>query len=127
MKPLFLFLLTILSLTASAQKTTTLPNWLVDSLLFEAKYSRQCSVALDSTITALEKQGQELLSTDKALKLSQSEATTLQGLVDNAVKDKEADKKQFDIDKDKLKKKIKKRNLVIVGEGFCIFILILLI
>lgn len=123
MRTVFLLGLCFSWLLGSAQ-AVLLPAWVVDSLIFEATYSRQCNKVITSQKDELEKQGLELLHTSKALELSQSESKTLSSLVLNAKEGQRIEQRQFNLDKDVLKKKIRKRNLLILGESVVIVLLI---
>lgn len=123
------FVLLILALIPAGlqAQNLSLPVWVIDSLLYETKLSRQCSIALDSQTVAFEKQGLELIETGTALKLYQSKSSTLQDLLDNQKQQRETDGKQAELDKKVLKDKVKRRNKVILAEALGILVLILLI
>lgn len=118
-----LLIIFLLSPFLTQGQTVTLPTWLVDSLIFEAAYSRQCTQVITAQKDELEKQGVELLHTSKALELSQSESKTLSSLVLNAKEGQRIEQRQFNLDKDVLKRKIRKRNILIVGQTALIIIL----
>lgn len=114
------------SLNVSAQ-ATLLPNWVIDSLLYEAKLSRQCNQALVSLQAENKALGNELIHVGKALGLSQAESKALENLLQNSKQSKEIISMQYTQDRKELKRKIRKRNTVILGETLTLVVLILLL
>lgn len=108
--------------TLSAQ--TVLPNWLIDSMAYEVRLGRQCTEVMKAQAVELEAQGKLLMHTNTALDLKNSETQTLEGLLDNAKKGNEVLGMQFALDKKKLQRKVRKRNLLILGESVVIVLLI---
>lgn len=121
MKYFILFLFTPMLISA---QTVLLPAWVADSLIYEVYKGRACDNVMKAQAVELEKQGKELLHTSKALELSQSESKTLSSLVLNAKEGQRIEQRQFNLDKDLLKKKIRKRNFLILGESVVIVLLI---
>lgn len=107
---------------------TVLPNVIVDSMIFEVKRGRQCSLALEASQEEIKALGNELLHTGTALKLSQSESSTLNDLLDNAKEGNEIQAMQFQKDLQTEKQKVKwwRRIGIIQGVGL-IGILILIL
>lgn len=122
-----LLIIFLLSPFLTQGQTVTLPTWLVDSLIFEATYSRQCTQVITAQKDELEKQGVELLHTSKALELSQSESKTLSSLVLNAKEGQRIESMQHELIVDGLKSKIKRLWVWVVGEGGVILLMILLL
>lgn len=110
-----IILVLLCSLTASAQ-TVTLPTWLIDSMSYEVKRGRQCELVIKSQADELQKQGQELAHVNTALKLSQSESSTLSNLLENSKKGNEILSSQFALDISKEKRKTKRWRKVAVIE-----------
>lgn len=117
------FLILLLPLMSTAQ-TINLPVWVVDSLLFETTKGRQCSVVMEAQQNEIEKLGAELMHVNKALELKQSETQTLESLLSNSKEQGRVDKMQHDLNEKVLKKKVRKRNLLILGESVVIVLLI---
>lgn len=111
---------------ASAQ-TVPLPTWLIDSAIYEIKRGRQCELVMQAQTKEVESLGRELVANGKALQLSQKESKVLEGLLTNSKENNQILTKQFNLDRQKLKKKVKKRGAVILGETIAIIGLILLL
>lgn len=110
-------------LSSTAQ--TALPNVILDSMIFEVKRGRQCELVIKSQADELQKQGQELAHTNKALKLSQSESKTLESLVSNTRESQNLDFQQYAIDLGKEKRKKRKWIKVALVQTVVIVVLIL--
>lgn len=120
-----LTILLFLPLLSNAQ--TVLPNWLIDSMAFEVRKGRACESVMIAQENELKAQGRELLQTSKALNLSQKEIEIWKGLLENERNERKLDRVQGEIDNGELRKKIKKRNKVILIEGLAILGLVLLL
>lgn len=127
MRSLYTIILLIFLPLLTTGQNILLPVWVVDSLIYESKVSRQCNEVVKAQTIELEKQGLELIHTNTALKLSQSQNGALTSLIGNSEKERELDKRQYALDKSKMKQKIKKRNGLILIEGFAILGLLLLL
>lgn len=110
------------SFNISAQ--TVLPNWVADSLIYETFKGRACGIALQASQEEIIALGAELMHVNKALDLKQSETSTLESLLSNFKEQGRVDKMQADLDKSVLKKKVRKRNILILGESVVIVLLI---
>lgn len=117
-------LLGLMFCVAVTSAQTVLPNWVADSLIYETFKGRVCDNVMKAQAVELEKQGKELLHTSKALELSQSESKTLSSLVLNAKEGQQILTMQFNEDRKVLKKKVRKRNFLILGESVVILLLI---
>lgn len=104
-----------------------IPTLYLDSLLFETSKYRVCDSVARFQQDEINKLGVELVHTNKALQLSQKESRTLEGLLTNSKENQELITKQFNLDRQKLKRKVKKRGAVILGETIAIIGLILLL
>lgn len=100
-------------LRATAQ-TASLPTVILDSMIFEVKRGRQCELVIKSQSNELQKQGLELAHTATALKLSQSESKTLQGLLENSKESNQLQVRQHSLEIDGLKRKNRKKNVIII-------------
>lgn len=110
----------------SQAQTVLLPTWVADSLIYETKKGRQCANVIKAQANEIEKLGAELMHTNKALDLKQSETQTLESLLSNSKEQGRVDKMQADLDKSVLKKKVRRRNLLILGESVVIVLLLAL-
>lgn len=122
-----LFIAIILLLPIYCQAQTILPNWLIDSMSYEVRLGRQCRIALDSQTVTLQRQGQELMETGTALKLSQGENKTLENLLQNQKDSNLLDRREFEVDLNHEKKKVKKWRRIAVGEALGIIGTLILI
>lgn len=120
-----LYALIFIPLLASGQNTYV-PNWLLDSAIFEIKQGRQCSNVVTAQQNEIEKLGLELLATGTALRLSQKESINLDSLLTNSSEQRKVDRRQYELDKSEMKKKIKRRNKLIIGQLGVILIILLL-
>lgn len=112
-------------LVAVTTAQTVLPNWLIDSMAFEVQRGRQCSLVIEAQQREIESLGKELIHTNTALKLSESKSQTLEVLLHNSKEGNEILGKQFALDKKKLERKVRKRNLLLIGETVLIVLLLL--
>lgn len=112
-------------LLGSAQ--TALPNWLIDSAIYEIQKGRQCTQVMQAQQNEIEKLGAELMHTGEALKLSESKSQTLESLVLNAKEGQRIESMQHELIVDGLKSKIKRLWVWVVGEGGVILLMILLL
>lgn len=119
-------ILTFIPILSQAQ-TMSLPVWVIDSLVYESFKSRGCDSLQRAQAFEIESLGKELIATGTALKLSESKYSTLFALLENQKESQEILTKQFQLDKSKLKLKIKRRNKLIIGETLAILGLILLL
>lgn len=108
----------------SAQ-TVLLPTWLTDSLIYEVKLGRQCNEVMKAQSKEIEALGKELMQTTKALTLSQSESQTLSSLLGNQKEANQILVKQNSEDKRKLKAKLRKRTILVIGQTVLIVILLI--
>ncbi|HEU5289473.1 MAG TPA: hypothetical protein VFU05_02445 [Cyclobacteriaceae bacterium] len=106
-------------------QTVTLPSWVADSLIFETFKGRQCSLVVEAQADEINKLGMELLANGKALELSGNQIKTLEALVKNLLEGQAIERKESLMDKQELKKKVKKRNLVIIAQGVLLIVLVL--
>lgn len=106
----------------SKAQTVTLPTWVADSLIYEAKLSRQCSQVMTAQQEEIKALGAELVHTNTALKLSQSENKTLSGLVENAKESNVILTDQFNKDLKDERKKVKKWRRVAVIETVAVIV-----
>jgi hypothetical protein len=120
---IFIGLMFFLVAVTSAQ--TVLPNWVIDSLIYEASYSRKCEQVRIAQADEINKLGAELMHTNTALDLKQSETSTLESLLSNSKEQGRVDKMQHDLNEKVLKDKVKKRTFLIIGETILIVILLL--
>lgn len=88
---------------------------------------RSCDSVSQAKTVELEKQGKELVATGTALKVSQSENKTLSGLLQNQKENSELLTQQYALDRKVLKRKLRKRNGVILIETIGLIGLILLL
>lgn len=114
-----------LSVTAFCQNYT-LPSILFDSLSFEVVKGRSCDSVRVAQAFELQKKGSELLQVNARLDLSKKEVKTLEGLLENSKAKNQVDAQQFNLDKDKLKRKLRKRNMIIFIESIGIGLIFLL-
>lgn len=91
---------------------------------FEVRKGRSCDSLQVLNERLIESQGVQLMNYDKALKLSESKSSTLEGLVLNAKEGQRIEQRQFNLDKDVLKRKVRKRNILIVGQSVVILLLV---
>lgn len=106
---------------------TVLPNAILDTMIMEVKYARQCGIALEASQAENKALGEELLHTGTALELSQRSNETLSALLNNARDYSGILTQQFTLDKNKLKAKIKRLWFWVVSEGVVIIVIVLLI
>lgn len=106
-------------------QTVLLPTWVVDSLIYEAKLSRQCSQVLTAQQEEIKALCVELVHTNTALKLSQSETATLSSLVTNAKESNEILTMQFQKDLSKQKRKTKRWRTIGIIQGVILIGIIL--
>lgn len=106
---------------------TVLNNSILDTMIMEVKYSRQCRITVDTLQNEIAKQGLELVATGKALELSQGSNSTLSALLANARDYSGILTQQFTLDKNKLKVKIKRLWIWVVSEGVVIGLLIFML
>lgn len=118
--------LILISTTCKAQ-TVTLPTWVADSLIYEAKLSRQCSQVVIAQQEEIKALSIELVHTGAALKLSQSESSTLSNLVNNVKESNQILTQQFALDISKEKRKVKKWRGIAIIETLGIVGLLLLL
>lgn len=109
-------------------QTVLLPSWVADSLIYEAKLSRQCLNVVIAQQAELKTIASELLHTGKALDLSKSESKTLGLLVENAKESNQILTKQFSLDMQKEKRKAKRWRRIAILEtvGVVVGLIILL-
>lgn len=129
MTKFFIGLCLFWSLETYAQtSSTTLPNWVIDSLLYEAKYSRQCDTVRVSLLAEIEALNKELNATGKALVLSQSSNETLSALINNSRDANTILGMQFQKDLNSEKKKTRRwRKVAVIETVGLIGLLILLL
>lgn len=111
----------------SKAQTVLLPTWVADSLIYEAKLSRQCTQVVTAQQKEIESLGKELIATGTALKLSQSENKTMNNLLTNSKESKEILTKQFALDIKKEKRKTRKWKGIAVLEALGVIGLVLLL
>lgn len=109
----------------SKAQTVLLPTWVADSLIYEAKLSRQCSQVLTAQQEEIKALSIELVHTGTALKLSQSESSTLSNLVTNAKESNQILSKQFALDISKEKRKVKRWRRIGIIQAVVIIAIIL--
>lgn len=126
MKPILL-ILALIPAGLQAQNLS-LPVWVIDSLLFEAKLSRQCNELQKAQAEEIKTLGLELVATGTALKLSQGKSSTLESLLENSKESQKIEGRQFALDLNTEKKKVKKWRRVAVLQtlGIVVGLLILL-
>lgn len=117
---IFLFL----PITCSGQQMS-LPTWLIDSMAYEVKLGRQCSKVVTAQANEIKALGSELLHTGTALELKTQEAETLKKLIENGKQGREIDQRQFALDREKMKRKIRKRTFLVIGEAVLIVVMLL--
>lgn len=116
------------SLKVSAQTAyTSLPNWLIDSMAFEVKLGRQCNELQKAQAEQIQKLGLELIATGKLLEASESKNKVSEDMLQNSKESKDVLTQQFNLDRKELRRKIRKRNAVILGETLALIGLILLL
>lgn len=114
-----------LSMRVCMAQTVLLPTWVVDSLIYEAKLSRQCSQVMTAQQEEIKALGVELVHTNTALKLSQSETATLSSLVTNAKESNEILTQQFALHIQKQKRKVRKWRTIGIIQGVILIGIIL--
>lgn len=119
------FLLLFVPLLTTAQ-TINLPVWVIDSAMFEIRKGRQCESVVKAQANEIEKQGKELLAKDVVIELQKDESKTLIGLVGVEKEDRIIDAKEHKNEKQKLQRKVRKRNGIILVETIAIVVLLLL-
>lgn len=108
-------------------QTVILPSWVVDSLIYESKLSRQCSNVVTAQQAEIQALGVELVHTNTALRLSESKSSTLSKLLENQKESQNILTKQFSLNISKEKRKTKRWRRVSILEGLGIIGLILLL
>lgn len=121
----FIGLFIVWSLKVAAQ-SSSIPNVILDSLIFETKLGRSCSEVMKAQAIELEKQGIELVHTNTALKLSQSSNQTLSDLLNNSKESNSIQALQFQKDLSDQKRKTKRWRKVAVIQTLGIVGLIIL-
>lgn len=121
----YIIILSFIALNVQAQ--TVVPNAILDTMIMEVKYARQCGIALEATQAENKALGEELLHTGTALELSQRSNETLSALLNNARDYSGILTHQFTLDKNKLKAKIKRLWIWVTTEGVVIVVLIILL
>lgn len=121
MRAVIIGLLIVCSGTLAAQ---TVPPVILDSLIFEVKLGRACTQVTNAQAEEIKALGAELMQTNKALKLSMNESLTLQSLVDNSRQSNDILTKQFALDRKEMKRKLKRRTVIVIGETILILLLI---
>jgi hypothetical protein len=106
-------------------QTYTLPSVLFDSMVFEVRRGRSCDSLQILNDRIIESQGTQLLNYDKLVKTMDAKVSTLEALVENRKEATEKLTQQFNQDRKALKRKVRIRNLVILGEAVITLILIL--
>lgn len=92
----------------SAAQTASVPTVILDSLIYETKLGRQCNQVMQAQQEEIQALGKENVHLGTALKLSQSESSTLSNLLTNAKKGNEILASQFALDISKEKRKTKR-------------------
>lgn len=106
----------------------TLPSVLFDSMTFEVFKGRSCDSVRIAQADEIIKKGKELIDTNKALELSQSESKTLSSLLQNSKESNEILSVQFSKDLKEEKRKTKKwRGIAVIESVGFIGILILML
>lgn len=120
--------LLIASVLDSKAQTVTLPTWVADSLIFEAKLSRQCSQVVQAQAEEIRALGVELSHTNKALILSYEYSNTLSHLIENAKESNQILTQQFALNLKTEKRKTKRWRKVAILEtlGFVGLLIIVL-
>lgn len=120
-------LFSLILINSSAQPlSTSLPNWLIDSMTFEVFKGRQCSLVVEAQQAEIKSLGAELLATGTALTLATNQIQTLEGLVKNYETGESLLKQENKIREKWFKEKIKRLWKVIVLEGVVILVILLL-
>lgn len=127
MSKLYLLSMLLTAPVIGNSQSFTLPTVYIDSLLFEVAKYRVCDSVLHAQADEIMKLGLELMANAVALRLSESKSKTLESLVSNVRESQNLDLQQYALDKAKLKRKIRKRNLLIVVETIGLVGLILLL
>lgn len=104
---------------------TVLNNSILDTMIMEVKYSRQCRITVDTLQKEIEKQGLELVATGKALELSQSSNSTLSALLNNSREDNVVQAMQFQKDLQTEKRKVKRWRRIGIIQAAVIVVIIL--
>lgn len=112
--------------TGTAQ-TASVPTVILDSLIFETKLSRQCSLALEAIQAENKALGEELLHTGTALELSQRSNETLSALLRNSRESQEIQGLQFQKDLTLEKRKTKRWRKVAVFETVAVIVGIIIL
>lgn len=105
----------------------SLPSVLFDSLVYLAMKGKSCDTLVIKQEAEITKMGAELLANGQAIVLLQKESSTLDALVKNCEKLGTLAQKEFTIQKDKLKVRIRKLIRVVIVEGAVIVVMIILL
>lgn len=104
---------------------TVLNNAILDTMIMEVKYSRQCRITVDTLQKEIAKQGKELVATGKALELSQSSNSTLSALLNNSREANVVQAMQFQKDLQTEKRKVKRWRRIGIIQAIVIIAIIL--
>lgn len=83
---------------------TTLPNWVIDSLLYESNYARACDTLQRKQAYEIQTVGFELLQTQHALKLQKRQTSDCDTLVNLANQKADLIQRLGDLENRKLRK-----------------------
>jgi len=108
-------------------QTFTLPTSVLDSLIFEVRKGRMCDSLQESQSRLILATQEQLLTRDKVIALQGTQIENSAFI--QATWEKRYDNAQelYQIDKQELKHKIRKRNRIILGESAIILLLLFLI
>ena len=113
----FAIAIAIMMVASKCQAQTVLPNAILDTMIMEVKYARQCGIALEALQAENKALGEELLHVGTALELSQRSNETLSSLLRNSRDAQEIHGLQFQKDLNSERKKTKRWRRIGIIEG----------
>lgn len=99
------------------QGQTVIPNAILDTMIFEVKYARQCRITVDTLQDEIKKLEAELVANGTAINLSQKSNETLSSLLRNSRDSQEIQGLQFQKDLQSERRKTKRWRKIGIIEG----------